>query len=87
MVRRSTSIRKIFSSRFNHYVKVRECSDLSAWDRHLTRKLGPPYCVSALKPSGRWAHYAGIYAFFSSEDAADFIRDAQKDMQNEDTRF
>lgn len=87
MVKRSTPVGKVFSSRFNHYVKVRECVDIGAWNRHLEQKLGPQYRVSDLRPAGRWAEYGGNYAFFSSADAAEFIREAQADMLNEDTRW
>lgn len=83
MAKRTKSITAAHAGTFNHYVKLKEMSDLQKWRRWLNDHLGEVDGTSEGMRGDRWGMIGGKVGFHSIDDAKVFIKAANDDCERE----
>lgn len=82
MSKRTTSVTAAHARSFNHYIRLREGSDLTKWLMWLKGEFGDNKPVAEEMRHQRWAVIGGNVGFRKPEDAQRFMVAANDDLAN-----
>lgn len=87
VVRRTTSVSKAHAEAFNHYVTLKEGSDLPKWRGWLVSRFGEVKGTTEEIKQDRWGMLGVSIGFHDIDDVERFIVAANDDLEKERKLF